>query len=137
MTEETEVKLGRPRKELPEDAAEQLEKLAPYLSRDMIADYMGLHRDTLRARMQENPDLEAAYARGKSKAIAAIAGGLIQKAREGDTASTIFYLKTQAGWRETQQIDHTSSDGTMTPQVTTFALPDNGRNDREEPETSG
>lgn len=31
--------------------------------------------------------------------------------------------------------DHTSSDGTMTPQVTTFALPDNGRNDREEPET--
>ena len=25
----------------------------------------------------------------------------------------IFYLKTQAGWKEKQVVDHTSSDGSM------------------------
>jgi hypothetical protein len=40
------------------------------------------------------------YKKGKSRAIADIAGSLISKARDGDTASAIFYLKTQAGWRE-------------------------------------
>jgi hypothetical protein len=40
------------------------------------------------------------YKRGRSRAISDIAGSLISKAREGDTASMIFYLKTQAGWRE-------------------------------------
>jgi hypothetical protein len=34
---------------------------------------------------------------------------------EGNTSAAMFYLKTQAGWRETQHIDHTSSDGTMSP----------------------
>ena len=30
-------------------------------------------------------------------------------------AMTMFWLKTQAGWRETNHIDHTSSDGSMSP----------------------
>jgi len=29
----------------------------------------------------------------------------------------IFWMKTRAGWREKQEVDLTSSDGTMTPQV--------------------
>lgn len=29
---------------------------------------------------------------------------LLQKGRNGDTASAIFYLKTQAGWRETDRM---------------------------------
>lgn len=29
----------------------------------------------------------------------------------------IFYLKTRGGWKETQVVDNTSSDGSMTPQV--------------------
>lgn len=134
MTDEPDQpkRKGRPPIKFPEDVAEQIEKLAPYLSKEMIADYLGIARQTLHTRMEQEPELEAAYSRGKAKAIAAVSGGLLMKAREGDTASAIFYLKTQAGWRETQRIDHTSSDGTMTPQVTTFALPDNGRNDRKE-----
>ncbi|PWE30003.1 hypothetical protein DDZ14_16320 [Maritimibacter sp. 55A14] len=46
------------------------------------------------------------YKRGKAKAIAHVANGLLQKARAGDTTSTIFYLKTQAGWWETVGLDH-------------------------------
>ncbi len=34
-----------------------------------------------------------------------MANGLLQKARTGDTASSIFYLKTQAGWRETDRTE--------------------------------
>ena len=45
----------------------------------------------------------------------AIAGSLIQKARAGELGAQIFYLKTQAGWRETTHLEHTSPDGSMTP----------------------
>jgi hypothetical protein len=31
------------------------------------------------------------------------------------------------GWRETQRLDHTSSDGSMSPTVQIYRLPDNGR----------
>ena len=55
------------------------------------------------------------YKKGKARAIGTVAKGLLQKARDGDTASTIFYLKTQAGWKETQVIDNKSSDGSMSP----------------------
>jgi predicted RNA binding protein with dsRBD fold (UPF0201 family) len=40
------------------------------------------------------------YKKGRAKAIVDVAGSLLTKAREGDTASIIFYLKTQASWRE-------------------------------------
>lgn len=51
------------------------------------------------------------------EAVGAVAGRLFKKAMDGDTAAMIFYLKTRGGWKETQVIDNTSSDGSMTPQV--------------------
>ena len=51
------------------------------------------------------------YERGKAKAIGAIAQSLIAKARGGDTASIIFFLKTQGGWRETDRIEHSGPGG--------------------------
>jgi len=50
--------------------------------------------------MEREPDISARYKRGKVSAIIDIAQSLIQKARDGDTTSQIFFLKTQAGWRE-------------------------------------
>ena len=35
-----------------------------------------------------------------------MAKGLLQKARSGETVSSIFFLKTQAGWRETDRLEH-------------------------------
>ena len=70
-------------------------------------------RTTFYAVMDRQPEVAEHYKRGKAKAIGSVAQGLLKKARDGDTASAIFYLKTQAGWRETTAIDHTSSDGTM------------------------
>jgi hypothetical protein len=44
---------------------------------------------------------------GRAEMIAKVAGNLVQKALSGDTTCAIFYLKTQAGWRETQNLDLT------------------------------
>lgn len=48
-----------------------------------------------------------------------------------DTTAAIFWLKNRRGadWRDKQEVDNTSSDGSMTPQapVSIYQLPDNGR----------
>ena len=107
--------MGRKPKELTEEQTVQVEALAAYLTQDQIADYFGISDRTFREMMGRDPSISSAYKRGKAKAIGAVAQNLIKKAREGDNACMMFYLKTQAGWRETQNLDHTSSDGSMTP----------------------
>lgn len=118
--------MARPPKTLDSEQAAQVEALAAYLSQDQIADYLGITRVTFAAIIERDADVSMRYKRGKAKAIGAVAQNLIRKARDGDTTCMIFYLKTQAGWREATQVDHTSSDGTMTPVFTTVyeAKPD-------------
>ncbi|WP_232823175.1 DNA-packaging protein [Oceanibium sediminis] len=89
----------------------EVETLAALLNQDQIADYLGISRNTFRAICARDADVAARYKRGKAKAIAHVANGLLQKARSGDTTSSIFYLKTQAGWRETAAIEHSGPDG--------------------------
>jgi hypothetical protein len=48
---------------------------------------------------------------GALKANAVIAGALFNKAKSGDTACMIFWLKTRAKWREVQRFEHTGADG--------------------------
>lgn len=58
-------------------------------------------------------------AQGRAVANHKVAERLYKKAVEdGDTAALIFWCKTQMGWRETQHIDVSSQDGSMTPQIT-------------------
>ena len=52
--------------------------------------------------MERDPAVYERYKKGKARAIGAVAQGLLKKARDGDTTSAIFYLKTQAGWKEKQ-----------------------------------
>ena len=105
--------MGRKPKELTEEQTVQVEALAAYLSQDQIADYFGISDRTFREMMGRDPNISSAYKRGKAKAIGTVAQGLLQKARAGDTTSAIFYLKTQAGWRETQNVDHTTNGKDM------------------------
>ena len=106
---------GRPAKQLDDDQKAQVEALAAFLSQDQIADYFGIARNTLAAMIERDPEISERYKRGKAKAIAKVASSLLQAALNGSQADRFFYLKTQAGWRETNHVDHTSSDGTMTP----------------------
>ena len=106
---------GRPAKTLTDEQRAQVEALAAYLTQEQIADYFGISRNTFTAIMEREPDVSERYKRGKAKAIGAIAQSLIQQARDGDKVAAMFYLKTQAGWRETNRLDHTSSDGAFAP----------------------
>ena len=74
-----------------------------------IARVLDIDEKTLRKYYRDELDL------AKSKANATIGGALFNKAKNGDTAAMIFWMKTQAGWRESTNIDHTSSDASMTP----------------------
>jgi hypothetical protein len=103
--------MGRKAKELNEEQKAQVEALAAYLTQDQIADYFGITRPTLLAMMEREPSIFLRYKRGKAKAIGAVAQGLIQQAMAGDKVAAMFYLKTQAGWRETDRIEHTGADG--------------------------
>ena len=109
--------MARPFKNLNEEQIIQVEGLASVLSIKQIADYFGVAKSTFYQMIDRQPEIIERYKRGKSKAIGSVAKGLLQKAQAGDTASAIFYLKTQAGWKEKQEVDHTSSDGSMTPTI--------------------
>ena len=54
----------------------------------------------------KNDDVRKALDEGRAETIAKVAGSLVKKALNGDTASAIFYLKTQAGWKETSVVEH-------------------------------
>jgi len=103
--------MARPRKELNEEQRAQVEALAAYLSQDQIADYLGISRPTLAAIIARDDDVCLRYKRGKAKAISDVAENVLKKAREGDNASMFFYLKTQAGWRETNAVEMSGPNG--------------------------
>lgn len=96
---------------LTDDERIQLEALAQYLNQDQIADYLGMSRPTLAAIFERDEEAGLRYKKGKARAIGAIASNLIDKARKGDIACMIFFLKTQAGWRETNRHEITGADG--------------------------
>jgi len=76
-----------------------------------MADYFGLSETTLRAIEDRQPEVSDAYKKGKSKAIAGVASNLLSQARNGNTSAAMFYLKTQAGWREISRHELTGEDG--------------------------
>jgi hypothetical protein len=104
--QEGEAAMPRKPIELTDEQRGEIETLGALLNQDQIADYLGIGRTTFHAIMGRDPDIAERYKRGKAKAIAHVARGLLQKARSGDTVSSIFYLKTQAGWRETDRLEH-------------------------------
>ncbi len=92
--------MPRKRKVMTKEELSQVEALSSVLSSEQIADYFGIGRTTFYEIMERQPDVSVRYKRGRAKAIGTVAKGLLQKAQNGDTASSIFYLKTQAGWKE-------------------------------------
>ena len=105
--------MGRSMKALTEAQRVEVETLAAVLSTEQIADYLGIGRRTFWDMMARDDEIAARYKKGKARAIGAIAQGLISKARGGDTASMIFFLKTQAGWRETVAVETVPDPGAM------------------------
>lgn len=86
---------------------------------DDISAYIGIDRKTLSKYYRTEIDT------AQIKADAAVAKFLYGTAsgralKDGATYSdcvraAMFWAKTRMGWRETNNVDHTSSDGSMTP----------------------
>lgn len=104
-------KRGTKPKTLTYDQEVELEHLAAYLTVEQIADHFGMARSTLFRIMSDEPDIRARYDMGRAKKIAAVAGRLMEKIDKGDVACILFFLKTQAGWRETNKLEVTGPDG--------------------------
>jgi hypothetical protein len=81
----------------------QVEKLSSVLSKAQLCDYYGICQDTFRSIEKRQPEVGAAFAKGKSKAILGVANNLVNQAKKGNIAAAIFYLKTQAGWSEAKE----------------------------------
>ncbi len=92
--------MARPRIELTPEQITQIEALSAVLTQEQTADYLGISRRTFNDILKRDPEVFAQYKKGKAKAIASVASNLVNKARNGDTTASIFYLKTQAGWKE-------------------------------------
>ena len=83
---------------------EKVEELAGYLTTEQIADNFGVSRDTFYELRKRQPEIALQYQKGRSRKILQYAKQLEDKALgrtdKGDTVCIIFFLKTQAGWKE-------------------------------------
>lgn len=96
---------GRPPVELTKEQIVELEGLARDMTISQIADYFGIGESTFYGIKNRDSRVLTAYKKGKSQGIKYVAGKLRTLIDQGDTTATIFYLKTQAGWREKQEVE--------------------------------
>lgn len=90
----------KPPKVLDDKQIEQLEALASFLTIPQMADYFMIAPRTFQRILERQPEAMARYKKGKANAIFSVANSLMNQIRNGEVASTIFYLKTQAGWSD-------------------------------------
>ena len=93
---------GKPKIVFTQDQIEQVEKLASLLTKGQLCDYLGISEPTFRAVETRQEEVSFAYKKGKAKAIVTVGSNLIKQAQKGNMTAAIFYLKTQAGWREAE-----------------------------------
>lgn len=98
--------MPKPATVITDEQVIEIEALAAVLNQNQIADYLGIAERTFRDIKKRDERVSAAYKRGRAKAINDVGTSLLKKARDGDTSSSIFYLKTQAGWKDTTVTEH-------------------------------
>lgn len=102
----------------PSPAQRQLVELHTAIGtpQEVLAKIIGIDAKTLRKHFREELDT------AQAKANAAIGGSLFNKAKGGDTAAMIFWMKTRAGWRETGP-DQTGDEEAQSMTVTIKSIP--------------
>lgn len=86
-----------------EEMLQEVDQLADKLTVEQLASYFGIGKTTFYRVCKRQPELMERYKKGKSKRIEQVVSKLYEKIEAGDTVSILFYLKTQAGWREQEQ----------------------------------
>ena len=90
----------------------QVESLAANgLTQEQIACALGISEQTFYKRKRDNIEFIDAIKRGKAKGIALVTNKLMESIKGGNMTGMIFFLKTQAGWKETNVQEHTGANG--------------------------
>ena len=99
-------KAGRPRHLATADTRNKVYNLSIVGTRyEDISLVLGVSSDTLTKYYKDELEL------GRIEANAAVAGTLYEKAKQGDTSSMIFWLKTRAQWSEKNTTELTGEGG--------------------------
>ena len=113
--------MGRPTKYDPAFCDIAIEYLAEGYSLKALAGHLNVGYSTVKDWTQTHPDFSAAVKVGQAKSAACWEQILLQvgKTGQGSAAAAIFGVKnrSQEAWKDKHDIDHTSSDGSMTPKV--------------------
>ena len=104
INENNEV--GRPPYFKTDEDAKTVEALAiAGVKQSLIADIVKISEPTLRKNFRRELDTS------KARANAIISQALFKKAKDGNVVAQIFWLKTQAGWKEKNALALTGKDG--------------------------
>lgn len=116
--------MARPRIEIDLDHVTALAGRG--LTEQQIADCLGISHDTLARRKKGFAEFCVAIKKGKAKGLRQITNSLFQAATDGNVTAQIFYLvnRDPENWRHINRIDHTSSDGSMSPKKDIALLSD-------------
>ena len=99
-------KAGRPRHQVLATTRNEVYELSKVGTRyEDIATVLGFSEDTWTKYYREELD------KGRIESNAIIAGTLFEKAKQGDTASMMFWLKTRAQWSEKNTTELTGEGG--------------------------
>lgn len=90
------------------------------LNKENIGNAIGCTGKTFTAICRRQPEVERAYLKGKTRGVVAVANALHDAAVSGNTVAQIFFLKSAAGWKDTQTVEHTGADGAP---LAVFQLP--------------
>lgn len=101
----------RPKIEFTDEDIKKVEELASSLTQQQIADYFCICVNTFKRLMEDDKRVFDSYRRGKAMAVIDVAGSVLSEARSGNMQAAIFYLKTQAGWKETDRKEISGIDG--------------------------
>jgi len=117
---------GRPTK-YKKEYAEQARKLCGNFGATdkKLAEFFGVSEQTVNAWKKAQPEfLESLKA--KDVADDAVENSLYNTALDGNTTAQIFWLKNRRArqWRDKQEIDHRSGDGSMAPQRIEIVTPE-------------
>lgn len=108
MGKATKTREGR----TPEQFLQALRANGGFVSR--TAEALGVSHQAVYKRMNENPELKAAFNEIKSKYLDLAESKLIQAVNNGASWAVCFYLKCQGkdrGWIETQRHEVTGNNG--------------------------
>lgn len=106
----------KPARSISEEDIARVEVMAGYgMKREQIARVFGISTKTFYGSKASNAKFNEAYERGVARAHEAVALKLFQAIQEGSPWAIKLYLKTRCGFNDQVKVDHTSSDGSMSP----------------------